>query len=165
VLRCIEQAFAGLSKPEHFTNHAHCDECEEHDQTLLARTRETLRREDLGNAGWDPIIFSSEEGIAYLFPALARFALLPDVWRQHSWYGSQLLSHLAWDGGSNRFLAWCSPGQRDAVYSLLMHLAETRRPAIEREGDENALLTALSGWRPPGPSMQPTSGGAADPDR
>lgn len=154
VLRCIDHAFEGLSKPEHFTNHTHCDECKEHDKTLRARTRETLRREELGNAGWDPITFSSEEGIGYLFPALARFALLPDVWRQHSWYGSQLLSHLSWDGGSNRFLVWCSPRQRDAVYCFLIHLAATRRAAIERGSDENELLTALAAWRPPSPSMQ-----------
>lgn len=149
MLRCIEQAFEGISKPEHFTNYTHCDECEVHDKTLRTRTRETLRREDLGNAGWDPITFSSEEGIAYLLPALARFALLPDVWRHHSWYGSQLLFHLSWDGGSNRFLAWCSPRQCDAVYTFLVHLAATRRLAIERGGDEDALQTALSAWRPP----------------
>jgi hypothetical protein len=99
VLDCIDQAFGGISKPEHFADYTHCDECAEHDNTLRRRTRETLRREDLGNTGWDPITFSNEEGIAYLFPALARFALLPDVWRQqHSWYGSQLLAHLSWDG-------------------------------------------------------------------
>lgn len=157
VLRCIDQAFEGLSKPEHFTDHTHCDECEEHDKTLRRRTRETLRREDLGNAGWDPITFSSEEGIGYLFPALARFSLLPDVWSHHSWYGSQLLSHLSCDGGGNRFLAWCSPGQRDAVYTLVGHLAATRRSAIERGSDEDALLTALSAWRPPDPSIKRTS--------
>ena len=36
-----------------------------------------------------------------------------------------------------------------AVYSFLIHLAGTRRPAIEHGSDENALLTALSEWRTP----------------
>jgi hypothetical protein len=148
VLRRIDQAFAGTAKPEHFTDYSHCDECEDHDQVLRARTRETLHREDLGNAGWDPLNFPSEQGIAYLFPALARFALLPDVWRHHSWYGSQLLFHLSWDGGSNRFLAWCSPTQQDAVYELLKHLAETRQSAIVQSGDEDALQAALTAWQP-----------------
>ncbi len=95
ILDRIDQAFAGVRKPDHFTDYDHCDECREHDDTLRNRTRETLRRQDLGNAGWDPITFSCAEGIGYFFPALARFALLPDVWRAHSWYGEQLLSHLS----------------------------------------------------------------------
>lgn len=148
VLRHIDQAFAEVARPEHFTNYTHCSECEDHDKILRSRTRQTLRREDLGNAGWDPMTFSSEQGIAYLFPALARFALLPDVWRDYSWYGSQLLSHVSWDGGSNRFLAWCSPSQRDAVYALVRHMSETRRSAIERHLDEDLLETALAAWQP-----------------
>ena len=158
----IDQAFDGIAKPEHFTNYEHCGECKEHDDTLRKGTRETLRREDLGNAGWDPITFSSVEGMGYYFPVLARFALLPDVWTDHSWYGSQLLSHLSWDGGTNRFLAWCSPKQRDAVYALLNHLMATRMPAITNYGDEDALLNALVSWQPPNPSLQRTLNGAAE---
>ncbi len=149
VLRCIDLAFEGIPKPEHFTDPTHCAECEEHDNILRNRTLQTLHREDLGSAGWDPITFSSEEGIAYLFPALARFALLPDVWRQHDWYGSQLLFHLSWEGGSNRFLGWCSTRQRDAVFTLLSHMAATRGPAIERHADKDTLRIALAAWQPP----------------
>ncbi|GFE78656.1 hypothetical protein GCM10011487_06560 [Steroidobacter agaridevorans] len=148
VLRDIDLAFANIAKPKHFTDFSHCSECKHHDQTLRSKTRETLCREDLGTAGWDPVTFSSEEGIAYLFPALARFALLPDVWSGYGWYGSQLLSHLSYDGGSNRFLAWCSPAQRDAVYALLKHLSATRRFVIERGLDENPLEAALAAWEP-----------------
>ena len=149
VLQLIDQAFDGIPKPEHFTDHTHCDECEEHDQTLRRRTRETLRREDLGNLGWDPITFSSEEGIAYFFPALARFALVPDVWIQHGWYGIQLLSHLSYESGINRFLAWCSPRQREAVYALLEHLSDTRMSTIVNTMCEQELQTARSTWQPP----------------
>lgn len=147
VLQRINQAFADVSKPEHFADHTHCSECAEHDTVLRSRTRETLRREDLGN-GWDPVSFSNAQGIAYLFPALARFALLPDVWRDHDWYGSQLLSHLRWEGSDNRFLAWCSPIQREVVYAFVRHLANTRRSAIESRGDEDLLQAALSAWQP-----------------
>jgi hypothetical protein len=165
VLRCIDEAFEGIPKPEHFTDRTHCSECKEHDDTLRNRTLRTLRREDLGSAGWDPLNFSSEKGIAYLFPALARFALLPDVWRERGWYGSQLIFHLSCDGGSNRFLAWCSNKQRDAVFALLSHLAATRPPAVERYADEEALLIALTAWQPPEASVHRTPDGAAEPDR
>ncbi|MBM0104190.1 hypothetical protein JM946_05510 [Steroidobacter sp. S1-65] len=150
VLHQIDQVFGEVPKPDHFTNHTHCSECEEHDSTLRMRTRETLRREDLGSSGWDPLNFSSAAGIGYLFPALARFALLPDACsRRHDWYGSQLLFHLSFEAGSNRFLAWCSPRQANAVYDLLCHLAATRLHNIEDYGQEALLRTALDAWRRP----------------
>ncbi|MDQ8021849.1 MAG: hypothetical protein REI94_08425, partial [Moraxellaceae bacterium] len=108
VLRSVDAAFADVARPEHFTNFTHCDECREHDNTLRARTRDTLQRQDLGTAGWDPISFCSAEGIGYFFPTLARFALLPAVWRDRDWYADQLLSHLAWEGAENGFLSWCA---------------------------------------------------------
>lgn len=155
VLGQIDSAFSGVVKPEHFTDYAHCDECSEHDNTLRAKTRETLRRSDLGNAGWDPITFSSAQGIGYLFPSLTRFALLPDVWRDNSWYACQLLSHLASDNDKNRFLAWCSTAQRCAVHAFLVHLSTTRREAVSHCPSQMDLQTALSAWQPLHP---PTAG-------
>jgi hypothetical protein len=148
VLDRIDRAFGGIYKPEHFTNHAHCDECAEHDNTLRSRTRETLRREDLGNPAWDPLTFSSEEGIAYVFPAIARYAVLPDAWPRHEWYGCQLLSHLSHDGDANRFLRWCSDRQREAVHALLEHLEATRMPDFDNAGCRDALMVALALWQP-----------------
>lgn len=149
VLALVEAAFAGVDKPDHFTDRTHCDECREHDDTLRACTRGTLRRSDLGNAGWDPITFSSADGIGYFFPALARFALLPDVWPDHSWYAGQLLSHLAWDGQDNRFLVWCSPLQRRAVHALLAHVAATRKEAVAQHACLDDLQAALAVWQAP----------------
>ena len=148
ILRHLDEAFADVDRPEHFTDYAHCAECKEHDDTLRARTRETLQRADLGSGGWDPINFCSEVGIGHLFPALARYALLPSVWLDRDWYGSQLLWHLSYAGGSNRFLAWCSPRQRDAVYGLLRHLQQTRMQDIASYCDEELLSTALAAWEP-----------------
>lgn len=146
VLALVDTAFDGVDKPEHFTNHTHCDECQEHDDTLRARTRETLRRSDLGNSGWDPITFSSAQGIGYYFPSLARFALLPDVWPDDSWYADQLLSHLASQGRNNDFLAWCSPLQRSAVHALLTHMAATRGQAVAQHRCLDELQAALATW-------------------
>lgn len=147
VLRAIDNAFAHVPKPEHFTNYMHCDECEEHDNTLRGRTRETLRRQDLGNVGWDPISFTNPEGIGYLFPALARYALLPNAWRDHDWYACQLLLHLSKEYVNNGFLAWCAPQRREAVYSLLEHLAATRLSGIEDSMYQRELRASLSAWR------------------
>ena len=157
VLEQIDQAFTAVDKPDHFTDFTHCDECKEHDDTLRARSRETLRRQDLGNCGWDPMTFSSAEGIGYFFPALARFALLPDVWRDHGWYGEQLVSHLSWDGSDNRFLAWCSPEQRRVVHALLVHLSATRTRAITQSSIERELEMALSAWQSGPPTVRPAA--------
>lgn len=146
VLRKISEAFSEVKKPEHFTNFTHCDECKEHDDTLRARTRETLQRQDLGNAGWDPISFCGGEGIGYLFPTLARFSLLPSVWRDYGWYGAQLLSHLSYHGAENKFLIWCSPAQREAVTELLNHILKTRSEAVSQYGYDDELLNALHAW-------------------
>lgn len=152
ILQRIEQTFKDVHKPAHFTDYNHCEECKEHDETLRAQTRDTLQRNDLGNDGWDPFNFSSAEGIGYFFPALARFALLPAVWRDHDWYGSRLLWHLSYAGNNNRFLGWCSTSKRDAVYALLQHLMATRLQDVINHGDEDTLRTALAAWAPLSPS-------------
>jgi hypothetical protein len=147
ILQLIDSAFADVEKPEHFTHYDHCDECQTHNDTLRSRNRETLRRQDLGSAGWDPMAFSCAQGLGYFFRQLARFALLPDVWRDHDWYGDQLLSHLYWDGPENHFLAWCSQGQRNAVHALLQHLSITRAKPIEHHQLQGELRMALSTWQ------------------
>ncbi|MEY4562875.1 MAG: hypothetical protein RLZZ618_2152 [Pseudomonadota bacterium] len=148
VLTLIDSAFADVVKPEHFTDYTHCDECNEHDTMLRARTRDSLRRSDLGNPGWDPITFSRAEGIGYFFPVLARFALLPDVWRDNEWYAGQFLSHIAWDGRENRFLLWCTPQQRIVVHAFLTHFSATRGNAALSCAIQDDLQAGLAAWQP-----------------
>lgn len=147
VLGEIDLAFSEIQKPEHFTNFTHCGECAEHDEVLLKRNRETLQRKDLGNAGWDPISFCSAEGIAYLFPTLARFALAPDIWSDNDWYVDQLLFHLSYQGPDNRFFIWCDEGKRTAVCRLLRHLAESRPILNVDSTRKKELDIATLTWR------------------
>jgi hypothetical protein len=147
VLVKVDEAFALVAKPLHFTDYTHCSECKEHDDTLRRRTRDTLRREDLGNAGWDPITFSSSGGVGYFFPSLARIALLPALWRDHDWYGAQLVSHLSRGGVTNDFLAWCLPHQCEAVAVFLEHLLATRMKELARYDLVDEVTTAIAAWR------------------
>jgi hypothetical protein len=57
VLSALGVAFAGCERPEHFTDFQHCCECAEHDELLRSRDLDTLRVEDVGNPGWDPLCF------------------------------------------------------------------------------------------------------------
>lgn len=64
-----------VPKPAHFANYRHCCEGAEHDQTLLAFDVDSIGLAQLGNPGWDPLCFSSAEGLMYYLPALIRLTL------------------------------------------------------------------------------------------
>lgn len=145
VLAAIDAAFAGVSKPEHFTNYKHCEECAEHDETLRMHDRSTLLVSHVGNPGWDPLCFTSPHGKAYYMPTLARFALDPPT-HQHGWYGDQLLFHLYADGADNALIKYCNAEQRTAVAALLAHFVETRASSIEALAREDELLRAYEFW-------------------
>lgn len=145
ILEAVGAAFAPRPRPEHFTNYLHCDECREHDDLLRSRDPDTLRHEDVGNPGWDPLCFTSPEGFAYLFPGLARLALdEPD--QERGWYPEQLLFHLNYEGEKNRHLAAFSAEERQAVASLLRHLQETRRELAEAYWSSVELSQAIALW-------------------
>ena len=141
----IDAAFGSVERPEHFTNHTHCCECAEHDELLRARDRETLGISDVGNPGWDPICFSSPQGIAYYFPALARLALAPPD-PGYGWYADQLLFHLYSGFPENRFLQFCTPAQRVAVASLLGYIIESRTALVEFYDSTDNFLRCYELW-------------------
>ena len=145
ILQRVQQAFARCRRPEHFTNFRHCEECAEHDDLLRSRDIHTLRIEDIGNPGWDPICFISPEGFAYYLPALARLALAEPM-RPYGWYGSQLLFHLCSDGRRNERLLACTPAQRRAVVEFLQHLVETRASLADSELSADDLFQAIEIW-------------------
>jgi len=141
VLRKVESAFASVSKPEHFTNHTHCEECAEHDSTLRNHDRSSLQLDHIDNPGWDPICFCSPEGKAYYLPSLIKFALEPG-----SSYWQQLLFHLEGDGPNNDLVAFCSNDQRKAVASFLEYLLETHAVEIEQCQSTDELLRTHEYW-------------------
>lgn len=145
ILQEVQQAFAGCRRPEHFTNFTHCEECAEHDELLRSRDIHTLRIEDVGNPGWDPICFATSEGFTYFFPALARLALAESDYA-HGWYGTMLLSHLVGDGCRNRRVMACTPEQRKAVVQFLQHLVETRAAVADEYCSTDELFQALEIW-------------------
>ena len=145
ILAELDSAFGGCPRPEHFTDFRHCCECAEHDALLLLRDRETLRLEDVGNAGWDPLCFTSAEGLLYYMPALGRLALDPPG-ELTDWYVPQLHFHLTYDGANNRILRAASPAQRLAVVRLLRHILTTRDAMCQDWDCRDDLLGALALW-------------------
>lgn len=145
ILGLFTAAFGAIERPEHFTNHTHCDECWEHDEVLRSRTRETLSIEDVGSQAWNPITMATPQGFAYYLPALARLALEP-VPKDWDWYGYIILFELRWNGPRNERWQYCSRNQRSAICLLLEHLHRTRTESIKLYDCEYELLEALEVW-------------------
>jgi len=147
VLAEIDAAFGSTTRPQQFTVQDGDPECMDHDALLSSRTPSTLSLKDVGNVCWDPLCECLPAGIAYLFPALARFALARPT-ESGYWYGGQLIFHLSYDGANNRFLHHCSQCHRAAVASLLAHIIESRHVEIDGDGSSvEEFETCLSLWR------------------
>ncbi len=136
------ELFGSAPRPEHFTNHTHCCECAEHDETLRNETLETLSF-DMVRPGWDPFCFISPEGFQYYFPALVRLALEGSG---NTYFIDQLVFHLELDGkGNSRYLKF-TPKQRRYVVKLLNYFIEARSGEIDANLDSDALLRTIEIW-------------------
>jgi hypothetical protein len=143
VLRQIASAFAGVPRPEHFTNHTHCCECAEHDDTLRLHTPETIGLSQL-SPSWDPICFATLDAYLHYLPGLARLAF----GRGPDYYLEQFVFHLR----PERMLAF-DGAQRRAVLALLRHFLDEALDDVEpydldpldQRARELASLEALAG--------------------
>jgi hypothetical protein len=144
-LNLMYQAFQDCPRPEHFTDFQHCEECAEHDDTLLSRTPITITRQDVGNPGWDPISFISPAGFRYYLAGLARLVVEEPV-AEYDWYAAQFFWHLISDGPDNaRFLA-CSREQRTVVANFIGYIIETRSQQLEDQCIEDDAMRAWEIW-------------------
>lgn len=130
-------------KPAHFTDYRHCEECYEHDKTLRQSSVRTIGLRELGNPGWDPICFSSAEGIKYYLPALIRLSLatLTDAF-----YLEQLLFHLDTGGKDGDLIESCSPVQRDFVARFLEFLLLHYSSRLEENFCEEDAMRVYETW-------------------
>jgi len=136
-----------VPKPAHFSDYKHCCECAEHDQTLLTFDVDSVGLAELGNPGWDPLCFSSAEGLMYYLPALIRLTL-DTMDDPRDAYLDQMLFHLVYDGPNNRLVSACSKEQREFVADFLEYLMETYCSQIdERVFTSDEILRAHEIWR------------------
>ncbi|WP_109124866.1 hypothetical protein [Dyella sp. C11] len=144
-IAAVDEAFGLLSKPDHFTNYTHCPECADHDELLRNRTRDTLTFQDVGNPGWEPMCFSSAEGVAFYMPSLARLAFAEPPYG-YDWYGLQLLFHLYNGGLENKLYTHCNLAQRAAVATLISAMIEFNPEEIELTDNQDEFLRAYQIW-------------------
>lgn len=130
-------------KPDHFTDYKHCEECLEHDETLLGRTIDTIGLEELGSPGWDPLCFCTAEGIKYYMPALIRLSLTTI---KDEFYLEQLLFHLERDGRNNDLVVACSKEQREFIVKFIEYILLNYTNELECNCCENEVLRVLEIW-------------------
>jgi hypothetical protein len=121
-----------VRKPEHFTDHKHCCECAEHDQTLLAFDVDSIGLDQLGNPGWDPFCFSSPEGLIYYMPAIVRLTM-DTIDNPRESYLDQMLFPLIKDGPGNRLVTACNEEQRKFIAQFLEYLITQHAESIAGE--------------------------------
>ncbi|HVH04506.1 MAG TPA: hypothetical protein VNE71_00740 [Myxococcota bacterium] len=143
LIREAFEVFGGVARPEHFTNHGHCCECAEHDETLRAYAPDTITREALGHAGWDPMTFASDTGFRYYAPALVRMALTK---RGDECYVELLLSQVIRDGPRNSRWQACRPEERAVIAKTLNVLLEERLDELAASHDGDRLMQAIEIW-------------------
>lgn len=146
VLDAITEAFRYCPRPQHFTDHEHCAECAEHDQTLLLKDVNTLSIEDVGNVGWDPMCFVSPQGFLYYLPALARLCL-DDPTYNYGWYGNLFFWHLISNGPRNARYSASTPEQRQAVVEFIEYVIESRPELLDEHLAADDALNALQIWK------------------
>ena len=134
-----------VEKPNHFTDYKHCEECEEHDQTLINASIDAIGLDELGNPGWDPICFSSPEGKQYYMPSLIRLSL--DTMDDDFYFG-QLLFHLEGGWGNELYLA-CSQQQRGFIKAFVEYVIIQHTVQIEANGYEDEALAVQEIWSNP----------------
>jgi hypothetical protein len=137
------KAIFNIPKPAHFTNFTHCDECAEHDQTLLTSDVDHIGLNELGNPGWDPICFCSPDGKKYYLPAMIRLSL--DT-VESDFYFDQLLFHLELDGENNALVTSCSGLQRAFIAKFIAYMIETHAAKIEYNCSGDQVLRVYEIW-------------------
>jgi hypothetical protein len=145
--RIIEEArkaFESIPRPEHFTNHEHCEECADHDVTLSSYDPDTLPFEVVGNPAWDPMCFVTQQAFLYLFPGLIRLALNGEGDED---YLEQFLFHVTYDGLDSRFFYLFNTEQRTVTLEALRFIAERNPDRITSLLLESEMETALTLWQ------------------
>ena len=144
VLNVIQES-CDVPRPEHFTDRGHCCECADHDDMLRSRDLDSLTISDVGNPGWDPVCFVTDQAFFYYFPALARLAL-DQPQQGQGWYFEQLLFHLTYEDGTNRRMLAAAARYKEAVLLLLRHVRDSRGALVEEYSCKQGLEQALAIW-------------------
>lgn len=130
MLTRVSDVFADVSRPDHFTDYTHCDDCLQHDQTLQKVTVDSIGLKHLGNPAWDPIAVCTDDAFRYLLPGLLRTAVV-----NPAQYFERFLLQLT----AERFAA-LSPQEQSAVREFLRAYRERMQRQVKSQTGEWSFL-------------------------
>ena len=103
----------------------------------------TIGLDELGNPGWVPICFCSEEGIKYYMPAFIRLSFETIA---NDFYFGQFLFHLEYDGKNNKLLQSCNIEQRKFIADFIDHMIENHAEEIDENLCSDDVLRVSELW-------------------
>jgi len=145
IISDLYQAFACYERPEHFTDYKHCEECNEHDETMRSANLQTLTGYDIGTGGWNPLCFLTVEGFAHYMPRIMELAITGAKNKHDESVLSVLLFHLAPSDDYDRFSSY-SIVQCEAVLAALKYAFTKHRNEIVEEFIQDDIEAAISYW-------------------
>jgi hypothetical protein len=145
VLQRVKDAFAGATRPEHYTKHTHCDECREIDQVLSAKKRDAWTGDDFRDINVLPLLTS--EAFRYCFPSLVRLALADD--RVLGWVMNILGMPIA---KGEHVLAiphirYFNTAEIRATSAFVVHVCDSRRHLFEHPSGQQQTKRLLRHWQ------------------
>ena len=107
----VREAFSDVARPSGLfvRGTCLCCECISHNEVLAAHDPDSITLKELGNPGYDPMCFASDEAFAYYMPAMVRLAF------EDHHYMEQIVFHLTMPGRVERL----SPAHAKAVRAAL----------------------------------------------
>jgi hypothetical protein len=145
IVREAYRAFGTFTRPEHFTDHTHCPECAEHDQTMRSRPLSGIGVVQLGNPGWSPVPFLTEQAYGYVMPRMIELAVSSSVERPAESFVFAYLLALT-PAPEHRRLDYFTREQTAAVLQSLHHMRDQMMPVIEQQCCESDLAEAIEKW-------------------
>jgi len=129
-------------RPQHFTNHTHCEECLESDNILLSKSIDDIGLEELGVHG-DPLYFCTDQGKRYFMPSFVRLAISTI---DDEFYLGQFLFHLEGNGENNKLFKSCTVEQRKFIANFIEFVIDNYTSQIESSGSEHKAVRVHEIW-------------------
>lgn len=139
------RAFSSFSRPEHFTDYTHCEECAEHDETMRSCSLSEVGPNQVGNPGWSPIPFLTEQAYGYVMPRLLELALTNGTNAHGEPFVFQYLLALTPSPEYRKF-DYFTPEQATVVLESLYFIREHMTAIVEDECCDKDLVGAITQW-------------------
>jgi hypothetical protein len=140
------RVFSSFSRPEHFTNYDHCEECAEHDETMRECSLSDIGPEQVGNPGWSPIPFLTDDAFGYVLPRLLEMALENISNSDSDPFVFQYLLALT-PLPENRSFSYFTPEQINTVRQSLYYIRDQLGSLVADECCEENLDEAITLWQ------------------